>query len=418
MNKLAVGLLLLFVAVLVAADTTKNCSTDPQTVCKYKKKCTKIATFCTKYQKIKHCKTWKKVKKGTKKPFCRKWSPMQLDECGAIKQCKRVGWKTTKVVVAKCAKKEVKKYCVRRGFKCLHKELLKRCHTVIPKLIVKGPAKCDAGYKLVFKRNCLTITRTCEKVVGTSPPIVYNTCTIFNDPHVQGFSKNFEFQKEGDYFMAGTPDLLFAVHGRFNRTQASYAWTGILGAAILPNGVDVVKIYPGNKVVINDKNFTAVNGQTSDLPNGGTITVSGNNIQVFGANDAKVLVTNQGTLVNIIIYISKAYNTTGVCSGIVPGVNDIPVEGLFTTRLESKFITEAAPVKTFKDAEAEKNAELRCKAEKLDGDMLKACIFDLMQISNPTLRKQMLAISHNLNAQKQWGLDHHHKRPTPLPAKK
>jgi hypothetical protein len=210
--------------------------------------------------------------------------------------------------------------------------------------------------------------------------------------------------------MAETNDKTFTVHNRFKRTNPGYAWTGIIAAAVSPNGVDVVKIYVQNKIILNGKAFAAVEGANAELPNGGSILKKGNNIEVFGPNGSKVLVTNHGTLINVVIYVPKTMGVKGVCSGVRAGVNDLPVSGLFAHRLHAQFTHHAIRVRTFRDKRAEKNARLRCAAEGLHGGRLAACVFDMMQIRNPVMRRKMLRIEHNLKKEISWGKHHHRVR--------
>jgi len=263
---------------------------------------------------------------------------------------------------------------------------------------------------LVFKRSGKVIRRKCKKLPTTpQAPIVHKSCSVWNDPHITGFAggAHYDVHKEGDFLMAETSDKLFTVHNRFKRLNPGYAWTAIIGAAISPNGVDVVKVYTNNKIVLNGKDFAAVEGSNAELPNGGSILKKGNNIEVFGPNHAKVLITNYGTMINVVIYVPKDVKTHGLCNGVKPGVNDVPISGLFKHRMHSKFSSKAINIRTFKDKKAEKNARLRCKAEGLSGKHLGACVFDLMQIRNPKLRKAMLKVEHNLRKVVHWGKHHH-----------
>jgi hypothetical protein len=358
---------------------------------------------------MKHCSKWKKSVKVVKKAVCKKWKKV-TGKCAANKKvCVKTGFKRLSTKVAKCVKHTYKTYCLKRKAVCLHKKLLKRCHTRTPPVKVTGPKKCAAGFHLVFKRNGNKIRRVCKKAPKNPAPIVHKTCTVFNDPHITGFAggAHYDVHKEGDFLMAQTKDKLFTVHNRFKRMNPGYAWTGIIAAAINTNGVDVVKVYAGGKIVLNGKTFAAVEGANAELPNGGSILKKGNNIEVFGVNHAKALITNYGTLINVVIYVPNTLTTTGLCNGVKAGVNDVPVSGLFKHRHHAKFITKAVKVRTFKDKKAEKNATLRCKAEKLTGARLRGCVFDMMQIRNPKLRKQMLKIEHDLKKQVKWGKKHH-----------
>jgi hypothetical protein len=346
---------------------------------------------------------WEQAKKVVQKPYCTEYT-----ERDGKKECSKTEFKTETVTVAKCKTHEKKSYCLKRKSKCVAHKLMKRCHKRIPKIIITGPTKCEPGYKLIFVREHLHIKRICIEVEGPPKPIEYKTCTIYNDPHIKGFKGGayYNVHKEGDFLVAETEDKTFVVHNRFKRMDPKYAWTGIIGAAIKANGIDIVKIYPGSKIEINNKPFAAVEGANNDLPFGGSVQKQGKNVQVFGANGARALVTDHGKLINVMIYVDKNMTTCGLCDGVEKGVNDLPVSGLFEHRLHSEFVSEAVKLRKFSDVQAEKNAEIRCKAEKLSGNEFKACIFDMMQIKNPSLRKQMLQIEHNLKNEIAWGQTH------------
>jgi hypothetical protein len=385
-----------------------KCRKPVDLFCKYTKKCDKVATKCVSSKRIKHCAKWTKKVKVVKKAICKKWKK-RAGKCGAAKVCVRTGFKRVRTTVAKCARFTRKTYCVKRRAVCLHKKLMKRCHQRTPQIKVRGPKKCAAGFNLVFKRRGLVIRRICKKAPANPKPVELKTCSVWNDPHITGFAggNHYDVHKEGDFLMAETSDKLFTVHNRFKRMNPGYAWTGIIAAAVSPNGVDVVKIYAGNKIVLNGKAFAAVEGANAELPNGGSILKKGNNVEVFGPNHAKALITNYGTLINVVIYVPKTLRTKGLCDGVKAGINDVPVSGLFKHRLHTKFISKAIKLRRFKDVKAEKNARLRCKAEGLHGARLGACVFDMMQIRNPVMRRQMLKIEHNLRKQISWGKHHH-----------
>jgi hypothetical protein len=237
---------------------------------------------------------------------------------------------------------------------------------------------------------------------------------VYNDPHLRQFSGQYnEFQHEGDFKAAKTEDNVFNVHLRFQRFPGQQ-WTGITAAAILVNGIDVVKIYADGKVQMNNANFATPQNTNVNLKNGGYVKQSGSLFRVQGANDAYAEIQLLGkwmqfSIMNVNIYLPNSDKSTGFCepsdkSGATPR------GGLFTERKKSAFKVGAFKQPQFKSARAKQNAERLCLAagHAKNTPVFETCLMDMLFMKRHKDHERLFALHAKVAKQQK---DHReHKR--------
>ncbi|KAL0480279.1 Susd2 [Acrasis kona] len=413
-------LALLLVLVILAATTLakteyeKKCTKIPLK-CKKISVCLKAQSKCVEHRETptKVCVKYQEVIKRSKVAYCKKYAKPVKDKCGNTpagpKVCLETGFKTKTVVTKKCVKRGVKRYCHKHKNVCLKKKTKKVCQKIIKKPKITGPKTCKAGEFMKFVVEGNHTKRVCTKVVPKK--VVYKTCTVYNDPHFTAFKGDrFDYHAEGDFNLAETADGLFKVHGTFKRFD-NQAWTGIVGAAILVNGKDVVEV-KDRVVYLNKKVWSVAENQLTYVPEnrGGSVLLTKNDFTIISPNQAKVQLAfstfGNNNIFNINVFVDKDDSNVskGLCAEFSEE-NKKPVTGLTRKVTVAKTAVNAYKVKKFDSATDKKNAKIQCLAAGASKKDLDNCVSDLAQASNPKHKVMVLAVYKKLKSNKKVALN-------------
>ncbi|KAL0476322.1 hypothetical protein AKO1_003500 [Acrasis kona] len=396
--------LALLIAVFILASVTlakteyeKKCTKQPLK-CKKISVCLKAENKCVEHRTTptKTCVKYKEVKKHTKVAYCKKYAEPVKDKCGnkpaGPKVCLKTGFKDHTTITKKCVKRGVITYCHKHKSVCLKKKTKKVCQKIVNKPKITGPTYCKPGefMKFVIRNN--HTERVCSKIIPKK--ITYKTCQVYNDPHFIDFKgRRFNYHVEGDYNIAETADGVFKVHATLKRLDHN-AWTGIIGAAVLVNGKDIIEI-KNREVYLNKKKWAVPSNQIQYIPRGGSILVTGSDITIVGPNQSKVQFPfSFSGLININVFLDEDDNSNGLCVEFNDETKR-PVSGLMRKVTYARVVPEAYFIKEFENEIEKMNAVIECRAAGARNKDVETCVSDMAQASNPRHKVMVLDTYRN-----------------------